>query len=57
MIRVENCLFIHTTKMSSSDIRDILQIGAAVEPAQKKQKVVEKRPGELLMEATRLSCN
>lgn len=43
--------------MSSSDIRDILQIGAAAEPAQKKQKVVEKRPGELLMEATRLSCN
>lgn len=32
--------------MSSSDIRDILQIGAAAEPAQKKQKVAEKRPGE-----------
>lgn len=30
--------------MSSSDIRDILQIGAAAEPAQKKQKVAEKRP-------------
>ncbi|KAL7322300.1 swr complex subunit [Mucor circinelloides] len=30
--------------MSSSDIRDILQIGVAAEPAQKKQKVVEKRP-------------
>jgi len=32
--------------MSSSDIRDILQIDAAAEPAQKKQKVAEKRPGE-----------
>lgn len=38
--------FITHIQMSSSDIRDILQIGAASEPAQKKQKVAEKRPGE-----------
>lgn len=43
----KNCLF-NTTFMSSSDIRDILQIGAASEPAQKKQKTVtEKRPGKI----------
>jgi hypothetical protein len=43
----KNCLF-NTILMSSSDIRDILQIGAAAEPTQKKQKTVaEKRPGTI----------
>lgn len=35
------------SKMSGSDIRDILQIGAPTEPLQRKTKTVEKRPGAI----------